>query len=64
MIVLIQTLKIKYTPFTFILEFIYNKLQAKSSFKKEAQKTAIKDIKNVLKVEHKVIVNQLKTKFQ
>ena len=53
----------KYAYLTSMLESAYNELQAKFGFKKETWITAIKDIKKVFKIECKVTINLLKTKF-
>lgn len=52
-----QILEMKYILFTLILKFVHNRLQAKTSFKKEVLKIIVKNIKKVLKVDYKVIVN-------
>lgn len=52
-----------YFDVTSILVSIYNELQVKTDFKKQAQKIAMEDIQKILKVEHKVIIDQLKIKF-
>lgn len=64
MIVLMWTLEMEFALFTSMLESVRNGLQAKSVFKKEVWKTTVGDIKKMLKNKRKVIVDQLKTKFQ
>lgn len=58
------TLEIKYALLTLMLKSLHNGLQAESGFKKEAQKTAVKDVKIVIKVKREITFNQLKTQFQ
>ncbi len=49
---------------TSVLESVRNGLRVELGFKKEAWKTAVEDVKRVLKNEREVIVDQLKKKFQ
>ena len=64
MVVLMWTLEMEFALLTSMLESVRNGLRAESGFKKEAWKTAVEDVKKVLKNKREVIVDQLKTKFQ
>ncbi len=64
MVVLMWTLEMGFALLTPMLESVRNELRAELGFKKEAWKTAVEDVKRVLKNEREIIVDRLKTKFQ
>ena len=54
----------KFAFLTSVLEFVYNGSRVELCFKKAAWKTAVEEIKRVLKNLREIIVDQLKSKFQ